>query len=392
MLIGGFAGPLCAQTPIESPEGARVRIGPVAFAPSVALTGFGIDANVFNEFDDAKRDFTFTLSPRVDAWLRAGPSRLHVATRGDLVYFHQYASERGLGGAVAWRFEVPGARFTPWVTGALGSGRQRLGYEVDLRFRRVLREIAGGVDARVGARTRLGMSVRQAAYSHDPDAVFLGSRLREALDRRATGVGLELRYALTPLTTLVVSGDRWRERFERMPARDSRSSRVETGLDLAPSALITGRGRVGYRHLTGTGGALPVYSGVVGSVAASSTIRGRTRVEVSAERDVNYSWEPVYPSFVLTGAILTVTPRLTPRWDVTGRGSIHDLAYRAAVGVPDLLSERVDSFTMIGAGVGYWVGRAVRLGFNLDRERRTSPVRRRAYEGYRTGLSVTYGP
>jgi hypothetical protein len=46
---------------------------------------------------------------------------------------------------------------------------------------------------------------------------------------------------------------------------------------------------------------------------------------------------------------------------------------------------------MVGVGVGYRMGREMRIGFNVDRERRESPVQRRDYLGYRTGISVTYG-
>jgi hypothetical protein len=112
---------------------------------------------------------------------------------------------------------------------------------------------------------------------------------------------------------------------------------------------------------------------------------------VTTERDLDYSWEPSYPYFVLTGATLTLTPQLTPRWDVMGRVSAQHLAYRTAIGVPELLRDRVDRFEMVGAGLGYRIGGDMRVGFNLDRERRTSPVRQRAYEGFRTGVSVTYG-
>jgi hypothetical protein len=391
LLIGALSGPLSAQTPDDPIENGRLRFGPLRLTPSVALTDFGMDTNVFNEFDNPKRDFTFTVSPRLDTSLRAGRSRLQVVTRSDLVYFRQYASERSLDGAVDARYEVPGARVTPWLRGSVASGRQRLGYEVDLRFRRVTRDIGGGVDARLARRLRVGLSARHVTYTHDPDAVFLGSNLREALDRRTAGLNLEARYALTPLTTVVVAGERSRERFEFTPARNADSSRIDTGFDLAPSALIAGRGRIGYRRFVGIGGALPTYAGLVASVAASSTIRGRTRIDVASERDVNYSWETNYPYFVLTGAILTVTPQLTPRWDVRGRAGAQHLAYRAAVGGANLLPDRVDRFTLFGAGVGYRIGRDMRIGIDLDRERRESPVRRRAYEGYRTGLSVTYG-
>ncbi len=391
LLIGGVSIPLSAQTGSEPGQNARVHLGPLALSPLIELTGFGVDTNVFNEFEDAKRDFTFTLSPRLDASLRAGRARLYVSSRSDLVYFHRYASERGAGGAADARLEVPGARLTPWLTGSFLSARQRLGYEIDLRFRRVATDAAAGVDARLGGRTRLGVSIRQGAFRHDPDAVFLGSSLREALDREQTAAGAEFRYALTPLTTFVTSVERSRERFEFTAMRDSSSARVEAGFDLAPSALIGGNGRIGFRRFIGTGGALPRYSGIVAAVTAGSTIRGRTRVEVTAERDLNYSWEPNYPYFVLSGVTLAVTPQLTPRWHVTGRASLQRLAYRTAIGVPALVRDRLDRLDVVGGGIGLRVGGDMRLGINVDRERRTSPVRRRAFDAFRTGISVTYG-
>ena len=153
--------------------------------------------------------------------------------------------------AVSTRFEMRGARVTPWLTGSLIAGRQRLGYEIDLRYRGTTRQFGGGVDVRVAGRTRVGLSAGRITYDHEP-ADFLGSNLREVLDRRSGSFGLQLRHALTPLTTLVVSGERARERFEFTPARNANSSRIDAGFDLSPFALIAGRGRVGYRRFTGT--------------------------------------------------------------------------------------------------------------------------------------------
>jgi hypothetical protein len=388
-LIGALAS-VSAQTLDDPIERARLQVGPLGLTPSIALTGFGVDSNVFNEFEEPKSDFRFTVSPQIDAWLRAGRSRLQVAARTDLWYFHTYSSERSVDGAVNARFERRGARVTPWLLGSLVSGRQRFGYEIDLRFRGVTRQMGGGVDVRVAGRTRVGVSARHVNYDHEP-ADFLGSNLREVLDRRTESFGLQAQHALTPLTTFVVSGERSRDRFEFTPARNADSSRVDAGFDLLPFALIAGRGRVGYRWFTGTGGALADYSGVVASVAASSTIRGRTRIEVTTERDVNYSWEVFYPYYVLTGATLTLTPQLTPRWDVRARWGTHRLAYRAMVGVPGLQQDRVDRFKVMGAGIGYRLSRDMRVGVDVDRERRQSPVQRRDYEGFRTGISVTYG-
>jgi hypothetical protein len=382
-----------AQTPqvLDDPiERARIQVGPLGLTPSVALTSLGVDSNVFNEFENPKSDFRFSVSPKIDAWLRAGRSRLFVSAGSDLWYYNQYASERSADGMMNTRFEVRASRVTPWLTGSVISGRRRMGYEIDLRFRGTTRQMGAGVDLRVAGKTRLGLMAGHVNYDHEP-ADFLGSNLREVLDRRADSAGLQVRHALTPLTTFVVSGEVARDRFEFTPSRNANSARIDTGFDLLPFALIGGRGRVGYRRFRGTGGELQPYSGVVASVAANSTVRGRVRIEVALDRDITYSWELLYPYYVLTGGSLTITPQLTPRWDVRGRAGAYDLGYRAAVGVPGLLTDRVDRFEMFGGGVGYRLSRDVRIGLDVDKERRRSPVRRRAYEGFRTGVSVSYG-
>ena len=72
--------PMSAQSDPTDPGAARgrVQLGPLGLTPSVALTNLGIDTNVFNEVDDPKSDFTFTVSPQVDASLRLRRARLRV--------------------------------------------------------------------------------------------------------------------------------------------------------------------------------------------------------------------------------------------------------------------------------------------------------------------------
>jgi hypothetical protein len=94
LLTSVLSASLSAQAPDDPIEDARFQTGPIGLSPAIALTGFGVDTNVFNDFDDPRRDLTFTVSPMLDTWLRAGRSRLHVFTRTDLMYFHQYASGR----------------------------------------------------------------------------------------------------------------------------------------------------------------------------------------------------------------------------------------------------------------------------------------------------------
>jgi hypothetical protein len=44
-----------------------------------------------------------------------------------------------------------------------------------------------------------------------------------------------------------------------------------------------------------------------------------------------------------------------------------------------------------GGGVGCHLGEIVRLGFDVDYYTRRSPISNRRYEGWRGGLSITYG-
>jgi hypothetical protein len=372
-------------------ETARIQAGPLGLTPTIALTNLGVDSNVFNTFEDPKKDFTFTISPGADLFFRAGPSRLEVNSRADLVYFHEYSSERSLDGDIDGRWEIRWNRLTPWVAAGYSSGRQRTGYEIDARSRREIKDYAAGAELRVASKTRIAASAQRTTYWYDADEVFLGTSLQEVLNRQSDTFGLQYRQSLTVLTTLVVHGERMRDTFEFSPERDSESTRVLAGFDLGEQALVGGRARVGYRKHTNVSGAVPEFTGLVANYGVVLTVAGRTRFEVAGTRDINHSYELAYPYYVLTGATLTATPRLTDSWDIQGRVGMQRLAYRAAEGALDALPDRADQHRLLGGGVGYHLGRDIRIGFNVDRQRRTSPIRSRDYDGYRIATSITYG-
>src|SRR5438552_15075679 len=94
---------------------APMRLGPLRLTPSVSLTNFGIDSNVFNEVDNPKRDFTATLSPRTEARLRLGRARVIGNGGVDFVYFSQYASQRSLNLHGEVRLELPLNVFARYV-------------------------------------------------------------------------------------------------------------------------------------------------------------------------------------------------------------------------------------------------------------------------------------
>ena len=84
----------------------EARLGPVMLAPGLDLTNLGVDSNVFNEpADQAQQDFTFTLVPKSDVWMKTGPTWISGNIREDLS---------------GTRRSRPSARRTrpPWSTGS----------------------------------------------------------------------------------------------------------------------------------------------------------------------------------------------------------------------------------------------------------------------------------
>jgi hypothetical protein len=386
LLCGAAAMPAAAQSsdPVES---ARVQLGPLGITPAVGITNLGVDSNVFNQPDAGERDTTMTSSVGGNAWLRARRSLLSLDGRADFVYFRQHASERSVDGNAGGVFEVRGNHFTPWVGGRFAAGRQRLGYEIDARSRRQESRVSAGLDLRLGAKSKLTVAGERRDQRYDADAQFLGTSLQQALNHRTDARWVAFSHSLTPLTAWVTKAELIQDRFGFSPDRDADSVRVVSGFDLQPSALIAGTGRIGYRRFRGSAG-VPEYAGLVGSVDASYTLLNRTRFDVEAQRDLEYSFDVAQPYYVISGGRFTVTPQVTRRLDVQARAAVQRLAYRELASAGTLA--RVDRYTLYGAGVGIRLA-GMRVGVNLDRERRESPLAGHEYDAYRMGMSITYG-
>src|SRR5947207_4780767 len=106
MLSAPLAGAQPPEPGAPDPAKVRVRLGPLSLNPTFALTNAGIDTNIFNEPDQLapKRDFTMTVTPATDLWLRFGRTWLTGSIKEDLVYYNKYASERSANNrdSIAW--------------------------------------------------------------------------------------------------------------------------------------------------------------------------------------------------------------------------------------------------------------------------------------------------
>jgi hypothetical protein len=390
-LAFGIALPARAQQPVEPSEAARFRWGALRFTPSLAITDVGIDNNVFNEAEHRKQDTTAAIGPAAALWMNLGRGRLSGKASGQYLYFKEYENQRSWNTNVDMRLQFPLVRIKPFVAGTYVNTRERPGFEIDSRARRRDQTVSIGTDIRLSGKTSFVVSAGQARFAYDKNETFLGAELARVLDRRADTETLQLRYILTPLTTFVVSTEATQDRFVIQTIRNADSIRVMPGFELKPFALISGRVGVGFRHFNALSPDVPDYNGVIASVDAQYSMAA-TNFHVTVNRDLNYSFEAQEPYYALTDSVLTITQRVTRVWDIVGRGGRQSLAYRRFSSLTGESSTRVDHGTLVGLGVGYRLGKTVRLGIDANYYQRESPTANlRDFEGLRVGASVSYG-
>lgn len=241
------------------------------------------------------------------------------------------------------------------------------------------------------AKTRLDLAGFQRQYEFTGDDKFQGTSLAAILNRKMTGGSGTLLFSLTPLTTLTLLGEAGQERFAGEPVRDNSSFRIMPRVELSPDALLKGSARVGYRKLNMTAPTIPDFQGIVASVNVSYVMLGRTRLTVTADRDVQFSHEIARPYYVQTSVGGAIRQSLARGFALEARGAEQRLAYRRATDSAESTADRLDKGRVLGGGLGYTASGGTRIAINADYFRRRSPVIGRDYSGLRAGLAVTYG-
>ena len=402
LLLLALAAPAFAQDAAPDPFAtARFRFGALAMTPTVGITNLGWDSNVFNEWEDPKGDFTATVTPAADMWVRMGPLRL--VGRGSIgyVYFANYPNERAWNTDDSVRLETRGTHVRPYIGYGYLNVRERPGYEIDQRVRRIENKSSAGIDLPLTRKTTLGAAFRRTKTDYPETETFNDVYLRFTFNRRTDVYTVAARHALTPLTTIFLDTEYVREKFEYDFVRNSAGFRLLPGVEFKPLALVNGTARVGYRRLNFDSPTVPDYSGVVASVNLGYTLMGVTRFGVQVDRDVQFSYEQREPYYIQTGLTGTITQRLSNTWDLQARAGNQQLAYRTALVIgpapPELPAEpaakagRVDNVVFYGGGAGYRLGPGLRLGVNVDYYTRRSDIEINQYPGLRIGSSVTYG-
>lgn len=393
MIAGtGYAGPADAQLTEPDVSKARVRVGPLLLNPGVELANFGIDSNVFNEPpDQAKRDFTFTLSPRTDLWMRAGRTWITGLAREDVLWYNTYSSERAANHSMNLAWLVPLNRLVFQAGGTYLSARERPGFEIDARLQRTELEAKGTAEVRALSKTFFGVRGSRQRIDFAKDALFLNTNVHTELNRTVTAGAATVRHQLTPLTSLTFDVGVSRDRFELSPLRDSDSTTAGLQVVFDPFALIKGSARFGYRDFKPLDATLPEFRGFTISMDLSYTLLESSKFNVRATRDVSYSYDVNQPYYLETGAVGSITQQIFGPVDVMFRAGLQKLAYRDRPGAAVPVPNRTDTVRSVGGGVGYHFASDLRLGINVDKQQRVSDVSRREYDDLKVGASVTYG-
>jgi len=374
----------------EPEQTGRFRAGFIRYTPSIALTNLGVDTNVFNELEDPKEDFTFSVGPRAEFWSRLGSRALFYGNTGvDYQYFQEYESQRSFGTANIARVDVDLGRFTPFVEGTYTNTRIRPGFEIDERARRESLGGRAGVSVRVLSKTRVVAWAREEQFRFDSGEQFQDVDLSFALNRDSSYYGTGAEVELTPLTTFVVDYEAGEDRFVLSPERDADTYKVMPGFKFKPFALVDGNLFLGYRKFNTLDAVVPDFGGLIAKVDLGYTLRA-TRIAGEFNRDITYSFETIEPYYLQSDWTMSVTQKITSTWDVVGRAGRYSLNYET-IGVSDAV-RRTDSGNRYGGGIGYTLGEYVRLGFDVNYMDRTSEADiTRNYDGIRAGVSMTYG-
>lgn len=381
---------VCAQTNSELPSTRVFAAGPLSLYPQMSLKEIGTDSNVFFESTNPKSDLTYSLAPRLYAVLPVGHTRLRGNGTGDFVYYRTYADQRSLTGQVEGRFEMTSPGLRPFASAGFVRQGGREGFEIDARARQKQTNLMVGFDIDVTSLTALTAWASRSRTTFDDREQYLEVSLAEQLNHRVDLIAGGARFRLTPLTTLLVTAEVEQERFERAPLRDADSVFVAPTIAIDTGGAISGDVRAGFRSFTPRDPELTAYRGFIGSAHLHYLVFSLTRVDVEANHDVAFSFDPNQPYYLERGGRLTITQQVLGPLHVIGIAERRELRNQRLGGTS--FDGRREVTSSIGGGVGVQLQTQIRFAVTYEFTERTSsePIGRN-YERTRVLGSITYG-
>ena len=386
-----LAAPVSAQDPApQQPTGVEMHVGPVTLRPRLEIREAGFDSNIFNDATDPKEDFTASFTPRLDVLIEPSWARIRYATYANFVYFHEFTDERSINAGNEGRFEFLLNRVRPYVFGSVVNTSDRPNAEIDARAERRDWRVEGGALVALTPRTSIVFAARQGSLEFEEDEFFNGVPLAATMNNDYDAYEGGLRFALTPLTTLQVTGTYQRDRFDTASGRDATTWRVAPMLEFDPDALIAGRLTVGFTSFEPESSSIEPYRGLTANGQLTWRLN-TTKLEGLIERDVRYSYELLQPYYVTTFGRLTLTQIITGPLDVQLVAGRQRLEYRNEAPLDVDVDRRADTVTTWGGGVGFRVSDTARIGLNYEDASRDSRRLERNFDRQRVYGSLAYG-
>jgi hypothetical protein len=227
----------------------------------------------------------------------------------------------------------------------------------------------------------------------DSDAIFDDTSLAEELNRETRTVSGSVRYAATPLTTVVVTTDATADGFTLSKIRNTDSRQTLLGVELSPRALISGSAQLGYQRFRPQSAAVPDFNGLVGSAVLSYRFRRSTTFGFSFSRNSFFSYFQEEPYYIRGGYGLSIRQPLLAGWDVEVGGARFSHRYRQVAEAPGARTVMGHSERFLDSRMtfGYDMGPRTRFTTSVSYQDVRSDFDRRIYDGLRLGTSVEYG-
>jgi len=394
--LGLAARPAAAQVPpdqLAKPwTTAQITFGPIYLAPTFELKDVGIDNNVLNDEVNPKSDLTGTLAMRTLAGIHLGGDRLvfQVQQNNAYIWYRRYRSERSIDGTLNFVLELRTAMFRPWVRWDKTKSSQRQGYEIDERAERKTPTFDFGLDFTAPFRIGASATMRRARLRFADTEEYDGTNLSEALDSNSDAYTGFLRYAFSEYTDFIVGVDYSRDRFTKSPLRDNDSENYYAGVSIKTGTVFTGSATVGFRNQSHLVSTVPNYRGLTANVGMGILPNEFFRFEVNATRDMQYTYQELYPFMIEEGASASMTNRFAEHFDAVYSARWRRLSYNETIN--GLTSPHSDRTVVLGLGAGYYVGggSGTRLGLLFEHTQRVSPIAGRSFTNNRISSNYRF--
>jgi hypothetical protein len=262
------------------------KIGPFRIQPSIVLSDFGYDSNIYSTNNPIK-DYTLTAGPAFNAYLAIKKKGiLTVSESPRYGYFFETARERSwnnyLRGDVSFLFN----KFFISFGANLNNARERWNYEIDIRPRRKAQGFQGSLLWQPTKKTSLSLGARKSRYDYE-NLEFIGFRIGDQLNRDEIYINAGAYYQLTIRTRALVDFENGKFKFQNpLNPRDSESGAVYGGFEFSPLGKIRGLVRLGYKNFHAQKEGRPDYKGLVGDTSISLSLLRTLTLRGSYRRNV----------------------------------------------------------------------------------------------------------